>query len=79
MSEARCTCCDLPVSSCGKAAEQRQRATARAERTPHGATTTARYEGRCRYGNERVAVGDPLVYDEEYGWVCRDCGTELDR
>jgi hypothetical protein len=30
--EKRCECCDLPISSCGKAAEARQRADARAQR-----------------------------------------------
>jgi hypothetical protein len=31
MAEELCTCCDLPPESCGKAAEQRQRADLRAQ------------------------------------------------
>jgi hypothetical protein len=73
----RCDCCDLPVESCGKSLEQQQRAAARAERPPHGATTAARFPGRCPYGNEPIKVGDPLEYDEEYGWVCPDCVQAL--
>lgn len=78
MSETRCGCCDLPVSMCGKAVEQRQRAEAAKQRTPHGAETTARYEGRCPMCNRRIAVGVALRYDEEYGWCCIECADDLD-
>lgn len=78
MSEQRCTCCDLPVSGCGKAVEQRQRAEAAAARIPHGAEMTARYVGRCPYCSDRINVGERLRYDEEYGWVCIDCADGLD-
>lgn len=72
----RCDCCDLPVASCGKAAEQRQRAEAKADRPRHGAEVVARFSGRCPYGNERITPGDRLVYDEEYGWCCAPCAEE---
>lgn len=78
MSEPRCDCCDLPVSMCGKAVEQRQRAEAVKQRPPHGAETTARFDGRCAYGGHRISVGDKLRHDEEYGWCCTDCADTLD-
>lgn len=76
MSEPRCVCCDLPMSMCGKAVEQRQRAEAAKERPPHGATTTAKYDGRCP-GGHPIAVGDPLRFDTEHGWCCLDCADIL--
>lgn len=77
-AEPRCDCCDLPLSGCGKAVEQRQRAAAKAEKPPHGAETTARFDGRCPYCNRRIAVGGKIRYDEEYGWVCVECADDLD-
>lgn len=76
-AEQRCVCCDLPVAFCGKAAEQRARAAARAEKPPHGAETTARYVGRCPFCSDGINVGERLRYDEEYGWVCIDCANGL--
>lgn len=81
-TEKRCDCCDLPESMCGKAAERRlieeQRRERAAAKPRHGATVEAKFAGRCKYGDEPVHVGQQLVYDEEYGWVCRGCADELD-
>lgn len=60
----RCDCCDLPVESCGKAAEQRQRAEAQRERTMLLARTSwfeASYPGTCSSCGERFPAGEPIT------------------
>lgn len=73
----RCDCCDLPVESCGKAAEQRQRAEAAQDRPPHGKTVEARYTSRCAYCGEPMRMGSLITYDQEHGWCCDPCTQEL--
>jgi hypothetical protein len=56
VSDERCECCDLPTSSCGKAAEQRQRAEQQAERARIRALPgvfMALYAGTCGGCGER--------------------------
>lgn len=80
-SEARCTCCDLLVSSCG-----RQRPGFEAEADPYGGVLierflTAKYEGgRCALIDEhRISAGTTIgmaVYADDgglLGWVCAVC------
>lgn len=61
----RCDCCDLPVESCGKAAERRQ-AELRARRaailleTVPGARP-ALFSGLCPGCGDQVRKGDPIV------------------
>lgn len=63
MNEERCECCDLPVSMCGKAAEKRQQAEARAEYARLLAlpgTTIARHDGFCGKCGEHFDEGAPI-------------------
>ena len=60
----RCTCCDLPLASCGLEVERRQRASERVERqrllrTP--GAFLARYSGPCSDCGEWFKEGDPIV------------------
>lgn len=71
MPERRCSCCDLPVSMCGKAAEQaaadaHRARVARALAEP--GVTPAKFPGRCPTCRSGIAVGDP-VYRTEDGWT----------
>lgn len=62
-STKRCTCCDLPVETCGLEAERRQRAAEQVERARLLATPgafPARYDGPCVCG-EWFKVGDPII------------------
>lgn len=60
----RCTCCDLPLASCGLEVERRQRGAERTERqrllTTPGAFV-ARYSGPCSGCGEWFKEGDPIV------------------
>lgn len=71
----RCDCCDLPVESCGRAAEQRQRANQRAERARllalPGALPAA-YPGKCADCGERFDASDPISRSDD-GWRCLVC------
>jgi hypothetical protein len=69
--EDRCECCDLPVSSCGKAAEQRQRAEHQAERARISALPgvfMALYAGTCGGCGERY---DPRTLIRSTSGGCR--------
>lgn len=63
----RCDCCDLPLYSCGRGAEQRQQTETAAERRRllhQPGAIPARYPGICSRCNEgRFAEGDPIVLD----------------
>lgn len=67
----RCECCDLPVESCGKALETRQRAEAKARRQRALASDPrafpASYDGTCACG-DRFKAGTPIVHTFD-GWV----------
>ena len=73
----RCDCCDLPVESCGKAAEKRERAAALAERERllAAGALTARYAGLCSRCSDRIREGDPIKPDpdREGGWLGECC------
>ena len=59
----RCVCCDLPVESCGKAVEDRQRAAAAAERDRLLALPgvfAAMFPGSCTGCGERFGAGEPI-------------------
>lgn len=59
----RCECCDLPVTSCGKAAEGRQRAEARAERERLArlGAFVAVWPGHCVRCGEPFQAGDLIL------------------
>jgi hypothetical protein len=64
MSDARCDCCELPIASCGKAAELRQRAAEATERRRllnQPDAIPARYAGLCGSCDEPFAEGDPIT------------------
>ena len=70
MSVDRCVCCDLPLSSCGKALEQARRREefARRQRAlAEPGTFEARFPGVCACG-ERFDAGTPLRHHGD-GWV----------
>lgn len=79
---ARCECCDLPVESCGKAVELRQRDEAAARRRALIATRRyfpSQYAGRCSSCHERYAAGaliTPQLVDGERRWVSECCADE---
>lgn len=63
MREDRCDCCDLPVSSCGRAVEQRQRDEERARREralDEDGTIEAVYPGVCPTCGTYFLPGEPL-------------------
>ena len=63
---ARCVCCDLPVESCGKAVEARQRNEDRAERVRLVKTPGAffaQWPSRCVGCGDLFSAGDPIVRD----------------
>jgi len=36
----------------------------------------AEYRGRCGACGEDIEEGDPIVPDEDYGWVHEDCAED---
>ncbi len=72
----RCVCCDLPVESCGKATETRQRAQAardRARLLGRDGWVAANYPGVCSRCGERFTAGTPIhrdLVDGTPGWRC---------
>lgn len=75
MSEPRCDCCELPVSMCGKAAEQRLRAAETAKRKALLAlpgVIGARYSGTCGGCGEHFAEGAPIKRRDRT-WVADCC------
>lgn len=68
----RCTCCDLPRESCGKAAEDRARAERFVERTrllAQPGWIAASYPGFCSRCYDRIDVGQPIARWKS-GWRC---------
>lgn len=61
--EPRCTCCDLPQSTCGRAAEARIAAADRAERdrllTQPG-VRPAKFRTTCPTCHETIDAGEPI-------------------
>lgn len=79
MSEPRCECCDLPVASCGKAAEQLARREAMLERQRLAQLPNAmpaQYAGTCGACGEWFKVGDIIGPPRPFGlntWVGPCC------
>lgn len=77
---ARCVCCDLPLYSCGRTVEARQRAERAELRVvllEQPGVTRAQYPGRCAICHEPVAPGDPIRPGrDEGGWVGQLCCGE---
>jgi hypothetical protein len=74
-TEERCDCCDLPVTSCGKAVEQ---ANERASRVAilaswPGRSVTALWPGTCPSCGEAYEEGDTITRCLDTGWVCEGC------
>lgn len=71
---ARCDCCDLPVESCGRAVEARQRqelANARSQALALYGWFRAQYAGRCSQCGEPFKEGDPIcAIDGGYKSYC---------
>lgn len=65
----RCECCDLPVESCGKAAEQRQRAE---QRRVSADRLVAVFAGLCADCGERIRPGDTIERSGD-GWRGECC------
>ncbi len=73
----RCDCCDLPVESCGRAAEQRHRREAAAERQRALSLPgyfPALYPGMCDDCGERFGPGD-LIRRAPSGYYVDGCGA----
>jgi hypothetical protein len=77
VSDDLCTCCELPVAYCGKAAETRKRNEAAAEKRRLLAlpgAIAAQYPGTCaKCGEERFEVGDPIIRYPSGGWRALLC------
>lgn len=79
-TETRCDCFDLPVESCGKAAEQKQRKQAAQERQRLAALGwfPASYPGTCKCG-EPFDQGDLIVMDlAARRWIAACCENTRD-
>lgn len=70
----RCECCDLPVSSCGKAVEvaQRQQRIAERARLLAAGWFVARYAGECGGCGDWFEAGTLIRRDGE-GWRSECC------
>lgn len=71
-AEPRCECCDLPVSSCGKAAGTRARAEHLQEQRRLRALgfMPAAYPGVCSACGEPFRPGTLIRADRPSGWRC---------
>jgi hypothetical protein len=75
-TEDRCACCDLVISSCGKAVEERQATEARFEtarlfRIPRA--FAANFAGGCGRCGERFDIGAPILKDAFGGYRSLAC------
>jgi hypothetical protein len=72
---ARCECCDLPVASCGKAAETKQRAERAAEVRSLKAWGfhPADYPGACGHCGVPFPPGTLIRHFHGHGWVAECC------
>lgn len=77
MNEPLCTCCDLPLSSCGKAAEDRQRAADRQRETAlvGRGFIAAKFSGVCAGCGDHYGVGAMIRFagPPTSGWVTECC------
>lgn len=78
----RCDCCDLPVESCGKAAEARLRAEAARDRDRllRAGWAPAVYPGRCAVCQQGFPTGmlirQAKPKDGRYHWTAECCAEE---
>lgn len=72
---ARCDCCDLPVESCGKAAEQHERRQQSAQRVLllHSGWVPAQWAGSCGQCGERFEPLTPIRRGVGGGFVAECC------
>lgn len=79
-AEARCTCCDLPLISCGRVAEQRQRDELLRERArlrKTAGSVLAKFGGTCVSCEEWYPAGTVIVADDRLdGWRSLECCEE---
>ena len=77
MSDELCTCCELPLAQCGKAAEVRQRAAEHKARTDLLAKLgwfESRYDGKCSQCGEWFKAGDPIHRGARHDtWISSCC------
>lgn len=72
---SRCDCCDLPIESCGKEAELRQRwdtQQARAQLRLKG-YFPALFDGTCQGCDERFTAGTLIRFTIPDGWTAECC------
>lgn len=76
----RCTCCDLPVQSCGHAADQaaaRQRKALRQQALAEPGVVPAQHPGRCPGCDTKFLPGEPIRKGPD-GWHGVLCCLPLD-
>ena len=76
----RCTCCDLPVEACGRAASERERKERKALRQQAlrlPGVVEARFPGRCPGCGTKYLQGAPIMHSED-GWRGVLCCLPLD-
>lgn len=72
----RCECCDLPVESCGLAAERRQIAEVNLERArllSLPGAIAARFPSKCGSCGQRYDAGTPIIAHRNRGWRSLEC------
>jgi len=81
MGEQRCECCELPVYSCGKAVEDRQRRYEQAERAALLARPSwfaAHYRGPCDSCGVWFEPGTPItIAADAGGWRAECCARSV--
>jgi hypothetical protein len=80
MTEARCACCDLPMSQCGRAAAEQQRRERKALRQQalrEPGVIEARFPGICPGCGDRWLEGAPIRKGPN-GWQGVLCCLPLD-
>jgi len=74
--DEQCECCELPLVSCGKAAETKQRAEAKARRVAllrRPGWFPSDFPGACARCSEWFPVGTPIRRDQVKGWLAECC------
>lgn len=72
---ALCDCCDLPIETCGKAAEARMADEIRAEREralAEPGVVGAKFPGRCATCSTGYGRGEPIRHTDD-GWAGAIC------
>lgn len=80
-AEELCTCCDLPLYSCGRAIDEQARKEQRARRTralaEPGVVAAQHHIRSCPGCGNPVPAGDPIRRTDD-GWVGVFCCGRLD-